>query len=652
MAKYNFICSKCSKDIELSKKVATVGMTCPHCKKMVMVPKKLRTYSKAPIAILIIVTLLIGGGAFFLKKAIDAKAAVEKQRIKASELAEKKRIEEMNKTLARKVEMWKSVLSAISKAKLKTEKDFEKANVTLNAYKERYATPDDDILIQSQYDKLNELKKNAVVAVLENLKKKAASFATDNGNLSAAINLLTSYTGDFAEHTKKERLALASKYKLKDIALKKELDLKKKLITEQRKSEQLKSVFLRKTAFFLLRGKTQVALTALKASELRNSFADLEDLLTELLRFPKALSSRLSATSDCKISVKLKNGRTIKISVLGISDGKMKIRLKNKNMTIPLSSSNIKKVLPYLPNDDKKTAFLFLGLQLVSIEKFSVARTLFKNVPILSKPLLEELEVLIHQNEELKKSLVGTKKDDKKNLKQKITNSGKELVSHTLKLDFDDNLSGTSNYSYALTIERLMRFYKIKVDLKYLELVAKLNEIHINGFGAVDARMKKFIDFSKHEGRRANLKIRKIYNMKDSVFRALVRKYNGQAKLDGTTLIDLKGQHTHWFHSGIRREFLLMDKDTRTKARKKLCKMKFVKPIKAWINRNTPICWTVAFGDTDDPKSGMYLIIGYDDKSNEIIYLDEERSNPKRMNYTDAWNYTTGLYMILPRVNK
>jgi hypothetical protein len=95
-----------------------------------------------------------------------------------------------------------------------------------------------------------------------------------------------------------------------------------------------------------------------------------------------------------------------------------------------------------------------------------------------------------------------------------------------------------------------------------------------------------------------------------------------------------------------------MDKDTRTKARKKLCKMKFVKPIKAWINRNTPICWTVAFGDTDDPKSGMYLIIGYDDKSNEIIYLDEERSNPKRMNYTDAWNYTTGLYMILPRVNK
>jgi hypothetical protein len=215
-------------------------------------------------------------------------------------------------------------------------------------------------------------------------------------------------------------------------------------------------------------------------------------------------------------------------------------------------------------------------------------------------------------------------------------------------------LTGTSDYSYALSIERLMRYYKIRVDGRYIELIDGLRNVKVgDDFGAVDARMMKFIDFSKHEGRRANLKIRKIFNMKDSVFRALVRKYNGQAKIDGTTPINLRGQHTHWYVSGIRKEFLLMNKQTREKARKKSCEIKFVKPVKAWINRETPICWTAALGDYENgPRAGMRLIIGYDDDTSEIIYLDEEKSKPKRMKYTEAWAATTGLYIILPRVKK
>ena len=48
----------------------------------------------------------------------------------------------------------------------------------------------------------------------------------------------------------------------------------------------------------------------------------------------------------------------------------------------------------------------------------------------------------------------------------------------------------------------------------------------------------------------------------------------------------------------------------------------------------------------------MYLIIGYNDKDKEFIYLDEDRNSPERMKYEEAWGLTTGVYTILPRVNK
>ena len=221
-----------------------------------------------------------------------------------------------------------------------------------------------------------------------------------------------------------------------------------------------------------------------------------------------------------------------------------------------------------------------------------------------------------------------------------------------IKFNVDDKLSGKSRNSYALTVERLMLFYGADVDVAYLNLVNSIEFERLREFGSVNTKMESFLDFSKHEGRAAGLKIKKLYMMKDSHLRGLIRLYNSYAKKENKPEISLKGKCTNTFYNGVRDDFLRLDPELRQKARAKSCNSKFVAIVKRYIDKGIPVVWCPVFGTRESGvKSPIYLITGYNDNTKEIIYLDKSET-PQRIKYEKAWGITTGFLTIKPRVSK
>lgn len=652
MAQYNFTCPKCSHEIELTKKVSEVGIPCPHCGKRVIVPKHLRTKSKTGMIVMILLMILLGGvsaGIFLKMKSDDAKRKTAIRMRAAKEKADEERA--VREAEEKKISAWKKVLDLISESNLKTEHEFANAAKALEVFKNNYNSPDNKALVETQTKKLADWRKKVVERTLADLKEKAAELA-ENGNYSKTVEIMRNYSGDFAKETKAGRLALENQYKL-------EIEKVKKLAREKREKAammQKREVLYRDVSKLLVRGYAKRAMAVLDLSPLKEDLGELRSTILGMSEAPAKAKEVFAKLSKVKVSMELKNGKHVKLTVLGLEKGKLKVSYKGKKKSIPIASISTDWLIKKISASDAPSVNLFLAAQMVSGGYYDDAEKIYAKAGTLSKYLLEALPKVKEENESLKKSL-AEKVDEKQKVKREtvekvVTPDANKILKQTLPFDFDEKLSKISTDSYALSIERLMLYYGVKVDLQYITLLDNLQNVKLQGFGAVDARMVRFIQFSKHEGRRANLKIRKIFNMDDSKFRGLVRRYNDCAKREGVEPIDLRGQHTHWFIAGIRKEFLMMNPETRVKAREKGCKIKFEKMVKAWIGRKTPVCWTVAFGDTEHPQAGMHLIIGYDDEKREITYLDEDLSQAKHMPYTKAWASTTGLYLIKPRVNK
>jgi hypothetical protein len=83
---------------------------------------------------------------------------------------------------------------------------------------------------------------------------------------------------------------------------------------------------------------------------------------------------------------------------------------------------------------------------------------------------------------------------------------------------------------------------------------------------------------------------------------------------------------------------------------------KFQRSVESHINEGTPLMWTVMLGKVPEkgiPQNAgghMRLIIGYNNKTNEIIFTDSWGAGHeiKRMAIDDAWTITTGTMSIEP----
>ncbi|MDA0787389.1 MAG: C39 family peptidase, partial [Proteobacteria bacterium] len=88
--------------------------------------------------------------------------------------------------------------------------------------------------------------------------------------------------------------------------------------------------------------------------------------------------------------------------------------------------------------------------------------------------------------------------------------------------------------------------------------------------------------------------------------------------------------------------------------------MRFKSDIRKYIDTGVPLAWSVMLGRVEEaglaqPRGGhMRLIIGYNEKTDEVIYSDSwgPRHEFKKMDMGDAWSITMLLHLIAPRLQR
>ena len=134
---------------------------------------------------------------------------------------------------------------------------------------------------------------------------------------------------------------------------------------------------------------------------------------------------------------------------------------------------------------------------------------------------------------------------------------------------------------------------------------------------------------------------------------ALIKDYNRAAKKDGVNPIPEPGYMLNMsaiygaMKAGVLREVRTKNKGDLTR---------FQRTVMENADKGTPLLWTVYLGILEDKtamQSGgghMRLIIGYNPKTNDILYSDSWGAGHelKRMSAVDAWTITTGLTKIEP----
>lgn len=205
---------------------------------------------------------------------------------------------------------------------------------------------------------------------------------------------------------------------------------------------------------------------------------------------------------------------------------------------------------------------------------------------------------------------------------------------------------GQKGYCVVATAERVMRYYGSDVDSNELAQVANASSDGGTSLSAMRDSMKKL-------GARLRVRVREVEKMDVREILAMVKDYNRAAKKMDAPEIPDPG---NFIDVGAIYQAMQADvlKAARTKNKSDLSR--FQRDVKANIDKGIPLLWSVQLGmikEGDLPQSGgghMRLIIGYNEKTEEIIYSDSWGAGheKKRMKADDAWTMTTSIMTIAP----
>ena len=207
---------------------------------------------------------------------------------------------------------------------------------------------------------------------------------------------------------------------------------------------------------------------------------------------------------------------------------------------------------------------------------------------------------------------------------------------------------GPKGYCAVATAERVFRYYGMPVDQHEMAQVANTG----TGGGTNPEAMLKAL--TALQGR-LHVHVRAISKWEYADFNRMITDYNREAKRNKKAEINLAGMHT----IDIAAIYGSMDpaslKDSKT-VRKKGDFDKFKREIAEKIDKGIPVMWSVELGiypEAEIPQAHgghMRLIIGYNNKTNELIYSDSwgARHAMKRMPSDNAFAMTTGLYYMEP----
>ena len=207
---------------------------------------------------------------------------------------------------------------------------------------------------------------------------------------------------------------------------------------------------------------------------------------------------------------------------------------------------------------------------------------------------------------------------------------------------------GPKGYCAVATAERVFRYYGMPVDQHEMAQVANTGA---GGGTSPDAMLKALTALQG----RLHVHVRAISKWEYAEFNKMITDYNREAKRNKKPEINLAGMRT----IDIGAIYSSMDpvslKESKT-VKKKGDFEKFKREIGEKIDKGIPVMWGVELGlypEAEIPQAHgghMRLIIGYNNKTNEIIYSDSwgEKHAMKRMPSDNAFPMTTGMYFMEP----
>ena len=207
---------------------------------------------------------------------------------------------------------------------------------------------------------------------------------------------------------------------------------------------------------------------------------------------------------------------------------------------------------------------------------------------------------------------------------------------------------GPKGYCAVATTERVFRYYGMPVDQHEMAQVANTGA----GGGTNPEAMLKAL--TALQGR-LHVHVRAISKWDYAEFTRMITDYNREAKRNKKPEINLAGMRT----IDIGEIYGSMDpvslKESKT-VKKKGDFEKFKREVAEKIDKGIPVMWGVALGiypEAEIPQAHgghMRLIIGYNNKTSEIIYSDSwgAKHAMKRMPSDNAFPMTTGLYFMEP----
>lgn len=204
---------------------------------------------------------------------------------------------------------------------------------------------------------------------------------------------------------------------------------------------------------------------------------------------------------------------------------------------------------------------------------------------------------------------------------------------------------GDKGYCVVASVERVMRLYGTRVDANELAQLA-------NSSASEGTSVNAMADSLRSLTSRLKIKVRTQIKFDDPKFRRFLNDYNMQARRAKVQLISIgRGSTLTDLYVAMDPEVL---RETKGKSRSDFTA--FQRHIKAHIDRGVPMLWSVIMGVIPEqrynggPGGHMRLIIGYNEKTQEIIYSDSwgMGHESKKMPMLDAFAITTGLNSVEP----
>ena len=207
---------------------------------------------------------------------------------------------------------------------------------------------------------------------------------------------------------------------------------------------------------------------------------------------------------------------------------------------------------------------------------------------------------------------------------------------------------GPKGYCVVATAERVFKYLGLSVDQHEMAAIA-------NSSASGGTSPDEMVGALKTLTGRLKVHIRELQGWNYGEFQRMIGDYNRSAKKNKKREINLDGMKV----INIGDIYASFDPDSLKESRAsqgKAAYSKFQREVAAAINRGVPIMWSVELGiykEGDLPQSHgghMRLIIGYNTKTNELLYSDSWGAEHalKRMAMDNACAMTTGMYYLEP----